>query len=365
MALSQRTSRAAASLTKSLAAPSIRPIQGPDSFRCSIASRSTSRAYRTVTHGSDTFSAADASLNESIASELTKFRKLFESIPFVFQGPKAEPHEFQFATGTLFNAPTPEIGLKMAPAYIRALKDHGIAAIDLGFHDPDSQFLLNVVEAIGCKADSHSSTQGALWDVRNNPEGVKSEGTGKAAHSISHSLDEFDWHTDAAFEKDPMRFFGFHIIHPDKQGGGIFRLLHVDELSSLLSTETVNTLLAKDFDLKVPPEFFKGESTIKGKLLHYDEASKQTFIRFRRDILQNPPSDDPAACKAVAELLNLLDDPERVGKSMPASVFKENAVLLMDNAQFLHSRTKIKDPKRWLRRIRFRGELKAAQDFRN
>jgi alpha-ketoglutarate-dependent taurine dioxygenase len=40
---------------------------------------------------------------------------------------------------------------------------------------------------------------------------------------------------------------------------------------------------------------------------------------------------------------------------MPAEVFKENTILLMDNARFLHSRTDIKDPKRWLRRVRFHG----------
>jgi alpha-ketoglutarate-dependent taurine dioxygenase len=71
--------------------------------------------------------------------------------------------------------------------------------------------------------------------------------------------------------------------------------------------------------------------------------------------LHDPPSSDPKACAAVEELNNLLEQPESVGESMPAEVFKENTILLMDNARFLHSRTDIKDSKRWLRRVRFHG----------
>lgn len=78
-------------------------------------------------------------------------------------------------------------------------------------------------------------------------------------------------------------------------------------------------------------------------------------MRFRRDILADPPSDDPAANAAVAELNAILDKQDTVGKSFSEDVFKENVILLMDNARFLHCRTQIKDPRRFLRRIRFNG----------
>ena len=58
---------------------------------------------------------------------------------------------------------------------------------------------------------------------------------------------------------------------------------------------------------------------------------------------------------AVKELNDILDAPRGGGKHVPGFVFKENTVLLMHNARYLHSHTDIKDPKRWLRRVRFHG----------
>lgn len=46
-----------------------------------------------------------------------------------------------------------------------------------------------------------------------------------------------------------------------------------------------------------------------------------------------------------------------MAETFAEDVFKENVVPLMDNARFLHSPTEIKDPKRWLRRVRFNGTL--------
>jgi hypothetical protein len=50
----------------------------------------------------------------------------------------------------------------MKDAFAQALREYGILAVELGFSDPKSQFMLQVVEAMGCSPDTHSSTQGAL-----------------------------------------------------------------------------------------------------------------------------------------------------------------------------------------------------------
>ena len=288
--------------------------------------------------------------------QLNYLRKMVAANPFITEkGAPPEASEFEFPLGTLFKAPNREVGLAMTGMYAHAMREHGICGIEMGWADPDSQFMLDVVNRMGCKPDTHSSTQGALWDVKYKPEGVYSEGTGKTAVSISHSLGEFAWHTDAAFEENPTRFFGFHIIHPDKKGGGIFRVLRAEDLARLLSPEAVDVLSSHEFDLKVPAEFFKGKDTVRGKLLDVDAATGRAFVRFRKDILHDPPSADADANAAVKELKDLLDAPESVGEHVPGFVFKENTVLLMDNARYLHSRTDIKDPKRWLRRVRFHG----------
>ena len=180
-------------------------------------------------------------------------------------------------------------------------------------------------------------------------------GNGETAHSRSHSLGEFAWHTDGSYEPVPQRYFGFHILHPDKQGGGVFRVLKAEDLISMLSPRAADILVNTEFDIKVPAEFYRGVESNKGKLLELDSETGRVYVRFRRDILPNPPSADPAACEAVEELNKLLDQSEGLGTSVPNSVFKENTILLMDNARFLHMRTDIKDPKRWLRRVRFHG----------
>ena len=313
----------------------------------------TQQQFRTLTMAAT----ETTTLGEDSPLQLLNYlRRMTHDNPFITEkGAPPEPSEFEFPLGSLFKAPNREVGLAMTEMYADALREYGICGIEMGGPDPDSQFILDVVHKMGCKPDTHSSTQGALWDVKYKPQGVYSEGTGKKAVSISHSMGEFAWHTDGAFEQNPTRFFGFHIIRPDKEGGGVFRILKAEDLTRLLSAQAVDMLSSYEFDLKVPPEFFKGKNTVKGKLLDVDPTTGRTYVRFRKDILHDPPSADANANAAVKELIDLLDAPDGVGEHVPGFVFKENTVLLMDNARYLHSRTDIKDPKRWLRRVRFHG----------
>ncbi|GFF95062.1 conserved hypothetical protein [Aspergillus lentulus] len=287
--------------------------------------------------------------------EIAFLQNLVRKSPLFLHASRNKAEEFRFPLGTTFKAPSREIGLDMKDAFAQALKEYGIVAVELGFSDPKSQFMLEVVEAMGCSPDTHSSTQGALWDVTYRPRGVISQKTGRNVVSISHSLGEFAWHTDGCFEVNPQRYFGLHILHPDKLGGGIFRVLAVDDLVNLLSQASIETLLNYEFELQVPPEFYKGAATTRHKLLSVEPNTGRYLVRFRRDILADPPSDDPAANAAVAELNAILDRRDTVGQSFSDDVFKENVILLLDNARFLHCRTEIKDPRRFLRRIRFNG----------
>ncbi len=121
-------------------------------------------------------------------------------------------------------------------------------------------------------------------------------------------------------------------------------------------------LSSREFDVWVPLEFFKGKNTVRGKVLDIDTMTGRVYVRYRKDILHNPSSADVNANAAIEELNDLLDTPESVGEHVPGSVYKENTVLLMDNARYLHSRTDIKDPRRWLRRVRFHGTPGSVQE---
>jgi hypothetical protein len=147
-----------------------------------------------------------------------------------------------------------------------------------------------------------------------------------------------------------------HVVHPDKLGGGIFRVLPAEDLVAALHPDSVDVLLRTQFDIQVPAEFYKGQASNRGRLLELDSATGHYLLRFRRDILADPPSADPAANAAVEELNSLLDDPNTKGWRFSDDIFKENVVLLMDNARFLHMRSAILDKRRLLRRVRFHGQ---------
>ncbi|KAI1851393.1 hypothetical protein JX265_000373 [Neoarthrinium moseri] len=271
---------------------------------------------------------------------------------------KSQDEYFNFPAGSRFVAPSREMGLYLKKAFAHALKEYGVVSVELKFDDPKSHFMLELIQEMGFTPDTHSGTQGALWDITYKPEGISSlkSATGKA-HSRSHGVGEFAWHTDGSYEAHPQRFFGLHVVHPDKQGGGIFRVLPAESLVSMLSPQAIDALLRTEFDIQVPEEFYKGQASNRGRLLDVDPKTGHFLLRFRADILPDPPTkDNPAANAAVAELKRLLNDPKTQGQRLPDDVFKENVMLLMDNARFLHMRTAIKDKKRLLRRIRFHGE---------
>jgi hypothetical protein len=96
------------------------------------------------------------------AQEFIFLQNQIRKSPLFLHASKHKAEEFQFPLGTTFKAPSREIGLEMKDAFAQALREYGILAVELGFSDPKSQFMLEVVEAMGCSPDTHSSTQGAL-----------------------------------------------------------------------------------------------------------------------------------------------------------------------------------------------------------
>ena len=110
-------------------------------------------------------------LAPSLSSQESKFlQNLVKSSPLFLEAPKKNVEEFQFPLGTTFRAPSRRMGLGMKNNFTNALREYGIVAIELGFEDPQSQFLLEIVEAMGGTPDTHSSTQGALVTLYLTPD---------------------------------------------------------------------------------------------------------------------------------------------------------------------------------------------------
>lgn len=166
----------------------------------------------------------------------------------------------------------------------------------------------------------------------------------------------------ATSEKNPTASFQLYIIHPDRQGGGVFRILKAEGLTRLFSPQAVDVRNSHESDLKVPPEVFKGRNTARGKLLDVHAAIGRAYVRCESDILHDPRSADANANVAIQELKDRLKDPAGLGEHVPGFVFKENTILLMNNARYLHSRINIRDPRCWLRRLRFHGTTWAVKE---
>ncbi|KAL7266210.1 hypothetical protein RUND412_011253 [Rhizina undulata] len=103
--------------------------------------------------------------------------------------------------------------------------------------------------------------------------------------------------------------------------------------------------------MKVPKEFHKDVTHLTGALVTSDRK-----IRYRREIIE--PLDKQAE-DALDELENALRRSEENGwaKVLGPDVMTDGVVVCLDNAKFMHARSEVKDPQRWLRRVRWGPEM--------
>lgn len=219
-------------------------------------------------------------------------------------------------------------------AITSALKSHGLAVLHLPSADPTSSRLLALAGALGSPLP-HSSSHGMLWNV--SPS--------KASSARSHGSEVFPWHTDCSFEASPPRYFGLHVVRPDRFHGGELRLLRVDDLLARLSSDTVTALRQPNFEFAVPSEFDKGRGATRGAVL-----TREGKLRWRRDIMRGTTPEAEAALEEVDAVLATLEG-HAFGDMRPG------VILLIDNARWLHARSRVRDMNRLLRRVRWEPEV--------
>jgi alpha-ketoglutarate-dependent taurine dioxygenase len=80
-------------------------------------------------------------------------------------------------------------------------------------------------------------------------------------------------------------------------------------------------------------------------------------MRYRRDIIEPMNEEAKAALDVLEAALAEIDEGKTPGVNiLGPDVMTENAVIVVDNARFLHARSEINDPRRWLRRVRWAPE---------
>lgn len=140
------------------------------------------------------------------------------------------------------------------------------------------------------------------------------------------------------------------MIHADQHGGGNLAVVPVSQILESLKPSTVETLRQPVFHMRVPPEFRKEVSHVTGALV-----ASEGKIRYRREIIK--PLGDEAG-RALEELDTAIGDSMAKGwaKVLGPDVMKDGTVVCLDNAKWMHARSEVLDPQRWLRRIRWAPE---------
>ena len=193
----------------------------------------------------------------------------------------------------------------------------------------NSNSLISLANVLG-EPDEHSNGGELIWDIRSI----------RGSHARSHTMEEFEWHTDSSFEHTCPRWIILHVIQHDRFGGGTFRILSIEDIEMHLSEAEIQAL-GQDFEFVRPPEFFKkGHSATKRPIL------KDGTLRFRSDIVKGL---DPTSSAALDRLREILS--EKVKPSLELELEK-GMLLILDNHRYLHSRTRILDSQRWLKRMR-------------
>jgi len=245
-----------------------------------------------------------------------------------------------------------------------ALAKYGLAVVHLEFDDPKTTYMVSLIRSLG-KPLAHSNSRGILWDVR--PVQLLDRDIAARSETMGY----FPWHTvtesptlvqdcmhlllilmrqDCSFEHSPPRYFGLHILHSDRFGGGKLRLVRSDSLLSRLANSSLTTLQSPLYRFAVPKEFHKGVDHIVGPIVSSDGQRK---LRYRREIIQ-PLTEE--AEKALAALDGMLGTLGEDGKVLGGDVMRDGTVVLVDNARWLHARSQISDTDRLLRRVRWGAE---------
>ena len=217
----------------------------------------------------------------------------------------------------------------------------GVVSIDTS-EDPWSIDTVNdrltaLVSNLGI-LNAHSCSESDVWDVR-----PVQPAKDLLVPPRSQTAEEFPMHTDCSFEDIPPRYILLYVVEEDRNHGGLSTLVDSTVLLRYLSKTSLAALHKYEYEMKVPQEFFKGHTTVKGRIL-----SAGKLWRYRSDTIVRT-SCNAEQLYALDELDQLLEDPRLV----LTTALKKGTIFLLDNSRWFHGRTAVYDEHRWLKRIRF------------
>ena len=235
---------------------------------------------------------------------------------------------------------------KETSAYETALLKYGLVLLELNFEDPNSEFFSYLVNQLGTPIAHSSKNDDFLWHIR--PSSVNKN------LARSHNANVFEMHTDASFETNPPRYIAMQVIEHDQLNGGYSLFASVDDLIGQLSKSEIDLLSTSIFHFKKPAEFDKtGDLFTRGRILSAEKDLKfhNVLCRYRGDLILNRDQMSSDVKRVLSKFESLIDTDK--SSMIKYTFLKKNSIILIDNARYLHGRTKIYDTNRHLVRMRF------------
>ena len=237
---------------------------------------------------------------------------------------------------------------KDADLYLNSLLKYGFVLLELKFEDIDSNYLMTLLQSLNMHPRSHGNKdRDYVWHIKP----LSTDPTSPR----SHSDEIFQMHTDASYGASPPKYFALQCMHSDRLNGGQNLVVKLQDILKELTPCEIDLLTSVDVKIKIPQEFNQKEQKnspydyIYGSIL-YREFGK-IFVRYRHDIIQNLDELSKEYLKAFRKFEKLIN----LEQSNLINYFRmsDKQILMMDNSQFLHGRTKIFDKERHFVRIRF------------
>lgn len=214
------------------------------------------------------------------------------------------------------------------------LQRQSVALIKVAPGATEGNELRRIVAQLGT-AEQHDQFGRIVWDIRFNATAAQRGAT------ASLTMEPLPFHTDGAFQNPSPRFLAQYVVREDRFGGGETLLVDAASVLRRLSAETLDRLRSQQFRFWAPAEYVTGAPYHDAPILFGDG-----LLRYRRAII------DEAFGENTKLLLDQFDAALAAVEPMRLQLCSGDA-LILDNARFLHGRSKVLDPERHLLRIRF------------
>jgi hypothetical protein len=210
------------------------------------------------------------------------------------------------------------------------------------------QVCLNVIKSVGGVGCPYGrDPEGLVWPVRVLALDSDANSVNLSGTNVDREL---HFHTDCSYEHNIPDYIALFVVQCDRsEQGGKFQLVRTREIIDQLSPKTKQLLHDEIYKIIVRPAYRKdGYDCIWRSIILSDERMSYQPDLVDKDQLQE---EQPEKRLAIAELNSILFDEDKLNIFRP--ILDNHMMILFNNHQFLHGRTKIEDIDRHLLRVRF------------